>query len=306
LFAEYGHWELFVHNSRIFTMRRAGDSIGDFVAFRRKQVDFRRMITMLLIWTNVALADLGPREVMVKNEEARKVKNSFASAVLTTATKAGKSRTKKFSWWRRLNPDGERYNTLTRFHEPAEIAGEGVLFLEHAKGATSDEEENEVQMYLPNFKKVRLVESQQQSGSFMGSDFSYSDISTQKIDDFKYEMKSTDEACGADARYYQIEAIPAREAVLDRSGYSKMTLWIQKGNFMQARGEYYDRDSKLVKKMVASEIREVDPAAHKWLAHHLTMENVQKGRTTTLLFTKVDVTKEIPASTFTVLNLARE
>src|SRR3954462_6415674 len=107
-----------------------------------------------------ASAAMTPREVMVKNEEARKIADSVAKASLSSKL-GDKERVKEFTWWRKLLEDGTRFNTLTRFHSPAEVRGEGILFLEHAS------DQNEVLMYLPAFKKIRRVESQQQSSSFM-------------------------------------------------------------------------------------------------------------------------------------------
>src|SRR5687767_13892481 len=124
-----------------------------------------------LTWRNVSLvvcvilypavqnayADPSAKEIMTKNEEARKIDEIQADAVLVTGGGGGQERVKKFTWWKKLTSDKVHFNTLTRFHQPAEIRGEGILFLER------ENNENEVLMYLPNFKKIRRVESQQQS-----------------------------------------------------------------------------------------------------------------------------------------------
>ena len=118
---------------------------------------------------------------------------------------------KQFTWWRKLTADGTHFNTLTRFHEPAEVRGEGILFLEH------EGDDNDVQLYLPAYKKIRRVESQSQSGSFMGSEFSYADIATPHVDDYKYELQKEDAPCvidgGKQATCYVVQSTPATDPV---------------------------------------------------------------------------------------------
>jgi outer membrane lipoprotein-sorting protein len=234
------------------------------------------------------------KEVMAKNEDARKISDVKASAALVTGGGKSGEKLKKFTWWRKLAANGTHFNTLTRFHEPAEVRGEGILFLER------EGDQNDVQMYLPAYKKIRRVESQAQSGSFMGSEFSYADIATPHLDDYAYKMSKED------ANHYVVESVPATEAVKERTGYSKTLQWIRKDNFMAEQGEFYDKDGALWKKMKASDIREVDTTKHKWMSHDIRIENAKNGKYTTLKFSDSTVNQGIPDSTFTVQNLARE
>src|SRR5687768_1175918 len=112
------------------------------------------------------------REAMTNHEEARRVKHFQACAFLRSENPGGAVKEKTFTIWSKLKPDGVRYQTLTRFHTPAEVKNEAILLLENEKG------ENDILIYLPAYQKTRRVERSQQSSSFMGSDFSYSDITT--------------------------------------------------------------------------------------------------------------------------------
>jgi outer membrane lipoprotein-sorting protein len=229
-----------------------------------------------------------------------------ASATLSTKT-GGTERVKDFTWWRKLLGDGVHFNTLTRFHAPAEVRGEGILFLEHPA------DENEVLMYLPAYKKIRRVESQAQSSSFMGSEFSYADIATPHVDDYNYKQVK-EEACpnvagsteNAGMQCLVIESTPKTDAVKERTGYTKNVSWIRKDNFMQVRVEDYGEGDKLVKLLQASDIKEVEPAKHKWMAMTVRMENVVKGNVTLLKFADVKVNQGVPESTFTQQSLSKE
>jgi outer membrane lipoprotein-sorting protein len=247
-------------------------------------------------------AEPSAKEIMTRNEEARKIHDVQSEATITTGGGGSGEKIKQFTWWRNLTADGLRFNTLTRFHAPAEVRGEGILFLEH------EGDQNDVQIYLPAYKKIRRVESQAQSGSFMGSEFSYADIATPHVNDYKHSLLSRAE-CVTDtgpASCYVVESLPATDAVKERTGYSKTVQWIRPDNFMAVRGEFYDPQGALFKKMTATDIREVDSTQHKWMAESLRLENAKSGRFTSLKFTAVKVNAGIPESTFSMQNLARE
>jgi outer membrane lipoprotein-sorting protein len=244
-------------------------------------------------------ADLAPRDVMLKNESARKIGDVVSVAVLKTGGGDSVARTKKFTWWRKLNANGVDYNTLTRFSFPPEVKGEGILFLEH------DKADPDVMIYLPTYKKIRRVQRQDQSGSFMASEFSYSDLATPHLEDFAYKMIKADDACEG-GRCYVIESTPVNESVKDRTAISKQVAWIRKDNFMAARAEYYDLNGLLWKKLEAKQIKEIDPAKHKWMALSLRMENMRNQKWTELEYTDVKANEGIGDAVFTPKNLEKE
>jgi outer membrane lipoprotein-sorting protein len=244
-------------------------------------------------------APLTAKEIMAKNEDARRIDDVTSSATLVTGAK-GQEKVKQFTWWRKLTGDKGHFNTLTRFLTPAEVRGTGILFLERDNG------ENDVQMYLPTYKKIRRVESQQQSGSFMGSEFSYADIASPHLEDYTYSLQKEVDCPGAKVRCYVIESTPANDSVRERTGYSKALQWVRQDSFMVVRGEYQDLQGAPWKTMEASELEEVDPVRHKWMARKVRIENLKNQRATTLAFGAIQVNKGIPDSTFSNQNLARE
>ncbi len=254
---------------------------------------------ILAVMSANAVAGLSAKEIMIKNEDARKASEIQSSAVITTGGGGGVERVKQFTWWRKLTADKVRYNTMTRFHSPAEVRGEGILFLEH------ENDQNDVMMYLPAFKKIRRVESQQQSGSFMGSEFSYADIATPHVEDYKYSLIKEMTCPGLKLKCTVVESTPATDAVKERTGYTKTLSWVRDDNFMSVAAEFYGTEGTLIKKMTAGEITEVDPVQHKWMALHLKIENLKSGRFTVLQFSDVLVNKGIADSIFTQQYLSR-
>lgn len=260
----------------------------------------KNLLTVLgLLLSSVAHGGMNAKEIMTKNEEVRKVNDFETRAKLVTGS-GSSTKTKDFTLFRKVQSDGIHNHTFTRFHAPAEVRNEGILILENPNG------KNDVMLYLPNFKKIRRVESQQQSGSFMGSVFSYSDIATPHVEDFEYKTLGT-EKCAGDAKLTctKIECVPANQDIRERTGYSKSVVWIRPDNFMLEKAEYYNLDGKLWKVLKASQIKEVDTKNHKWLAHSLSIVNQNTNEVTTLDFNNVKVNTGLADSIFTQQNLQK-
>lgn len=251
-----------------------------------------KLFFVLFAAAAASAAQMDPTEVMKKNDAAKALAQVQADGVLTSG-----ARTKKFTWWRKAESDGVHYKLLTRFRFPPEINNEGILFLEKEGG------DPDVLLYLPAYKKTRRVESSAQSGSFMSSEFSYTDVLGAPVSDFKYTWKK-EEACGS-AHCFVIESAPVSDAVRARAGYDRRLDWVQSDNFMVAASEYYDAAGKLLKKLKTSQVVEVEPAKHKWMAQKLEMQNVVTQKTTTIEFSGVKAKEEIPDSVFTPRNLEK-
>lgn len=240
-------------------------------------------------------------EIMTQNEDRRKIESVVSEATLTTGGGGSQERKKEFTWWKKLTADQVHFNTLTRFKTPAEIKGEGILFLEHEKN------NNEILLYLPNFKKIRRVESQQQSSSFMGSELSYSDIASPHLEDYQFKFLK-EETCPSEEFKGQcqvIESLPVNDDVKERTGYSKSVNWVRSDNQMTVKSEHYNLEGELIKRMNASQIKQVDSQKNKWMAYKIRVEQLKTGKFTLLEFADVKINQPISAATFTPQNLSR-
>jgi len=263
-----------------------------------------RNVILSLITMVPALAFAGPpsgKQVLARQEEARKIVNFQANATLTTTNGNEAGKTKKFTWWRKLTSDGIHFVTLTRFHQPATIRGEGLLVREGT-------DVNDVKLYLPRFKKIRRVEGESQRSSFFGSAFSYSDVAVPHATDYTAEVKK-EEACPGEAAKvtcYVVEIRPARDIEKTRTGYSRSVQWVRSDVWITVKAEYYDLKGKLWKKLDASSVSEIDKRAHKWIAHEVRIEDVLARRVSTLSLSDARADVKLDDATFTDQSLSSE
>lgn len=275
-----------------------GDTRLEFRQTRGMRIDRLARLIPFVFFPAVCQGALSGREIMVKHEEARKIPAFVAKAVLASAKVDGAKKEKSFTLWRKLKGDGVHFSSLTRFQAPAEVRGEAILFLENEKG------ENDILIYLPAYRKVRRIERAQQSASFMGSDFSYSDIATPHVDDYDHVLKG-EEACPPEktATCFRVEARPVSDSIRERTGYSRTVTWVRKDNFMVVENDHYDAADALAKVAVFSEIEK--QLEGKWFARRVAVTTKKDGGTTTLRFLEVKTGAKIEDALFTQQSLAK-
>lgn len=255
--------------------------------------------SVFVFGASTALSAPSGFELMKKQEASQRLSDYEAKVTLTqTNLDTQKIKKKVFRFWRKLKAGSNRYQTLTRFLEPGEIRNEGVLLVENDSG------KNDVQLYLPAYKKVRRVEAQSQQGSFMGSDFSYSDITSPHPEDFSYG-EVTEKPCLEllTENCFYFTARPKDQELRERTGYQEIQLYLEKKNFVAVAAEYQGLDGQWFKSLRSSDIRVVDPIENKVLAHRITLTQKGKASQTILLFEQVKVKQGIQDGIFTQSHL---
>lgn len=172
-------------------------------------------------------------------------------------------------------PEGTR--SLMLFDQPAEVRNTGLLSIDYDDGARADDQ----WLFLPALHRTNRIAPSGKSEPFMGTDFSYSDLTRQ--DPAQYELSLVAAQVLVDGEpCWKIEATPRTERLRDETGYSRMHLWISKEKKMALQVQAWLADGRSVKYLKSSQVRPVDGV---WIAHELTARLVRDGkvRSTTVL-----------------------
>ena len=183
--------------------------------------------------------------------------------------------------------DGQGNNrTLVVFQDPASVRGTRFLGIENPG------RDNDQWIFLPSLNRVRRIAASEGQASFVGTDFSYDDISSMdrkaSLDNHKMirEEKFRDKDC------YVIESIPKDS----NYQYSKMIQWVEKSNFVIHKLELYDKKGNQVKLLEILELREVQGR----LAPVVTkMTTLSAGTSTSLNVMRLVYDDQIPEGVFT-------
>ena len=100
-------------------------------------------------------------------------------------------------------------------------ADRGISFLRKEY----EDKDNEIQMWLPAFNKIRRINSNRMNDSFMGSDLSYEDLNSRVLSDNIYDRLNDELFNGIDCYVLNVTSKPEL-----KSAYSKHILWVSKKN----------------------------------------------------------------------------
>jgi outer membrane lipoprotein-sorting protein len=172
------------------------------------------------------------------------------------------------------------------FQSPASVAGTRFLTIENA-GKDDDR-----WIFLPGLGKVRRIAASEGSGSFVGTDLSYDDVSSQdrNADLDNHRILREEKLRGADC--YVIESTPKDPGYQ----YSKMIHYIDKANFVNYKIELYDKRGNQVKLL---EILDLKDMQGRLTAMTTKMTTLAAGTSTTINVDIIKYDENIPEGVFT-------
>ncbi len=190
-----------------------------------------------------------------------------------------------------LEVPGDGDKSLFVFDQPRDV--QGTALLTHAHINTPDDQ----WLYLPALKRVKRISASRRSGSFMGSEFSYEDMSSPEVDEYTYRYLR-DEPCG-ELTCTVIEQFPLDE----KSGYSRKVIWQDAGELRTWKMELYDRRGSHLKTLTFADYRQY--LDRYWRAAEQTMVNHLTGASTVLQWTDFRFGTDLDDGEFTQTALRR-
>lgn len=194
--------------------------------------------------------------------------------------------------------DGDK--SLTVFNKPRDVKGTAFLSYSHAVGA------DDQWLYLPSLKRVKRIASNNKSGPFMGSEFSFEDLSSFEIKKYSYNYLGEERLTGeflqssqVELDTYKVEQVPTDKA----SGYSKRIVWIDKDEYRIVKVEFYDRKKSLLKTLSYQDFKLY--LGKYWRANTSKMVNHQTGKETELQWNNYNFQTGLAESDFSKNALKR-
>lgn len=216
------------------------------------------------------------------------------SANMKMTLKAGRTRVRELQ--NRSVKFDEGTKQLLIFASPADIRNTGLLTVDYDDGSKSDAQ----WLYLSSLRKTNRISGGDRSGSFLGSDLSFHDMTEQDPKEYDLEIiKQSVKVAGQDC--WLIEAKPKTKKTKKESGYVKLHWWVSKKNLMFVQTKAWIRKGKRMKYIKLEKIKKVDGI---WVAHKVSARTTSRtGKvesTTVLELSKVRVNDDsVKKSEFT-------
>ena len=217
------------------------------------------------------------RDIMQKVNDRDDGDRSISEMEMILIDKNGKQRVRKIKTYGR--EQGQQTQSLMFFLTPADVKNTGFLTYDYDESGKDDDQ----WLYLPALRKTKRIASGDKSGSFMGTDLNYSDMTSPDIDLYKYTLMKETKVRGQ--KVWQIKSVPKTKAEAEKSGYSKSVIWIRQDNYMMTRAVRWVYNKKRNKYFDAKKIEKTDGI---WIATelHVTTKSGKKTLHKTILLQK--------------------
>lgn len=244
-----------------------------------------------------AAAQPTAREIMEKVDARDDGDNSISTLEMTLIDKGGDKRVRQVTVF--TKDKGQDMQRMQFFLAPADVRGTGFLTYDYYSGDKDDDQ----WLYLPELRKTKRIASSDKSGSFMGTDFSYADMTRRVLDEWTYKLLKEDEVRGE--KVWLIEATPRDETVRDRYGYDKSVVFVRQDIFLVVRAVHWVRDGGKLKYFDMKRVEQIDGI---WMGTELDMKTTKGGDTlhrTVMRFSSVKYNQALDDDLFTVRRLEK-
>jgi hypothetical protein len=207
-----------------------------------------------------------------------------ARVVMKLINRDGHERLRELTMLRKniAAPGGEQ-KYLMYFFQPADV--KGMTFMIYKYPAKDDDR----WLFVPAINMVKRIAAQDKRSSFVGSDFTYEDVSGRDIEDDVHVIEREEKVGNRDC--YLVKSAPRGK---DADFGHKLT-WVDKANFLPLKEEQYDKRGNLYKLFTVDEVMDIKgfPTPTR-----RTMKNLQTGHRTEVAYVKTDYDLGIEESLF--------
>ena len=241
---------------------------------------FKKTLIVITITTLScpALWGMTGLDIMARVEKNNKNLKTMSAEVLMIITNESGKRERNFYLLKKHHKKVTK--SLIKFFLPTVIKGTSLL-----THSTEGLAEKLQWIYLPALKSLQQITGNKKQESFMGSDFTYSDVAGRQLKQNSYTLIKEDE------KYYYIKCIPKSAS----DPYSKLNILVDKKMYVPVRIVFYDRKGNRAKTLSNNKIKKIGPI---FIVVEAIMKN-HRAKSQTLLSVS-NVKRNIPISDNTV------
>lgn len=235
------------------------------------------------------------RAIMLRVDQRDDGDNQTSNMQMVLIDKSGNQRVREL---RSFTKDkGEDTNSMMFFLSPADVEDTGFLTYDYDDADRDDDQ----WLYLPALKKTKRIASSDKSGSFMGSDFSYADMTERPLEKYGYQLLEESEVDGHPV--WVIQSTPIDDDEVDETGYTKSIQFVRKDIDVVIRAKTWVKKGKRNKYMEVQEIEQIDGIWVPTLMTMTTKKGKQTLHKTILRISDVKFNQDLSFDSFTVRGL---
>lgn len=208
-----------------------------------------------------------------------------ARVVMRLIAKDGRERMREMTMLRKDMEEGGDQKYFIYFYQPADVRNMSFMVWKYPR------RDDDRWIFIPALNMVRKIAASDRRSSFVGSDFTYEDISGRDIEDDNHSVVKEENVGGRDCLV--IKSVPKDEKGTD---YAYKLSWVDKERWLPFKEEYYSKKGDIEKVFTADEVKEVSGI---WTITKRTMKNMESGHRTEVSFEKTEYNVKIEDGLFT-------
>ncbi|MBU1344872.1 MAG: outer membrane lipoprotein-sorting protein [Proteobacteria bacterium] len=239
--------------------------------------------------------DLEARKIMEKVNDRDDGDNQMSDMTMVLIDKNNNQRRRQLKVFSK--DKGKDTLTLMFFVYPSDVKNTGFLTHDFDDPSKDDNQ----WLYLPALKKTKRIATSDKSGSFMGSDMNYSDMTKRALKDYEfkfYEKGKQKKVENADT--WVIWCVPRSEQIAEETGYDKVLVFVRQDNFIVTRSLAWEQGTQYLKFFDVETLEKIDEI---WVATQVSIIR-KKGKSivhkTILNLENVRFNQDLSESLFTI------
>ena len=250
---------------------------------------FKALLAVTLLLSGAVSLYAQNADAVMNSAKNRVTSNTVSSrSRMVITARNGSTTERRIDQYSKDGPNGAR--TVIVFLAPANVAGTRFLTMDNASGGSDQ------WIYLPSLGRVRRIAASDSGGNFMGTDFSYDDISSMDRNvSFDTHSILREETLNGKVCHV-IQSVPKDSSYQ----YSKTITWIDKGNSQIYKAEMYNSRGELAKIMEMTDYRDVQGILSPM---QTKVSTVGAGTSTTIFMDILKYNDPIPEVVFTAAYL---
>jgi len=237
------------------------------------------------------------RRIMQAVEDRDDGDNGVQDMEMILIDKNGNQRVRKIRSF--FKDKGEDTYQLMFFQAPADVKDTGFLTYDYDDPDRDDDQ----WLYLPALRKTKRIASSDKSGSFMGSDFNYSDMTDRALEHYDYNLMKETEINGV--KVWQIESIPRTPDEIKETGYKKSIVFVRQDNYVVIRGLFWLNKGGKLRYFDVKTLAQIDGI---WTPTEMTMTTKKSRKTlhkTILRISNIKFNQALKLDIFSVRRLEK-
>lgn len=200
---------------------------------------FLLLSAILVFPHHVQSADFMASQIMQKVKDRDDGDNQTTEMEMVLIDKNGDKRVRNINVF--TKDQGKDTYRLMVFTYPENLRDTAFLTYDYY----GDDKDDDQWLYLPALHKTKQIASTNKSGSFMGSDLNYSDMTNINLNDYDFTFYKGGEMEVRGNVVWVIEAAPKSKDIIDETGYSRSLFLVRQDNFYMVRAVRWEKNKNL-------------------------------------------------------------